>query len=261
MMIFETGLQRFFLIFTRIAMIFLISPIFSSQAIRPIVRGSLVFFITLAIYPNIQYYNQPIDDAGTFIMMIILEALEGFLIGLIVLTLFSIFQTAGQFFALQMGFSAAQVYDITNENELPILGQFLNIIAIEVFLSSDIFYRFLLQGVIDSFRKIPVPQVIFTHHEHLLNTIITILNNSFKQALFIALPIISILFLLSITMGLLGKATPQMNLLVLGFPLQIGIGFIIIILIMPFLIPKIYEILVFGVENITKALVIVVNKE
>jgi flagellar biosynthesis protein FliR len=39
-----------------------------------------------------------------------------------------------------------------------------------------------------------------------------------------------------VTMGLFGKAAPQMNLLMLGFPLAIGVAFVIMLLIMPFLV-------------------------
>ena len=58
----------------------------------------------------------------------------------------------------------------------------------------------------------------------------------FSQALILSFPILGTLFLLQITMGLFGKAAPQMNLLMLGFPMAIGLAFIIIMLILPFLV-------------------------
>ncbi len=58
------------------------------------------------------------------------------------------------------------------------------------------------------------------------------------------------LILLSVTMGLLAKAAPQMNLLMVGFPIQISVGFIMMLAAMPFLIEKFTIIIDSGFEQI-----------
>jgi flagellar biosynthetic protein FliR len=50
-----------------------------------------------------------------------------------------------------------------------------------------------------------------------------------------AFPILGVLFLVSVTMGLLSKAAPQMNLMSEGFPLSIGVAFVIMVACIPFL--------------------------
>ena len=54
----------------------------------------------------------------------------GILIGFLVLMVFSIFQIAGQFFSLQMGFGAAEVFDPVAQIQIPLLGQFFNLLAV-----------------------------------------------------------------------------------------------------------------------------------
>lgn len=56
---------------------------------------------------------------------------------------------------------------------------------------------------------------------------------TFGQALLMALPIIGALFMLSVTMGLMAKAAPQMNLLMVGFPIQISLGLFMLIITIP----------------------------
>ena len=57
----------------------------------------------------------------------------------------------------------------------------------------------------------------------------------FEQALIIAFPVLGVLLLISVSMGLLAKAAPQMNLLMLGFPIKISMAFLMLFLAMPFL--------------------------
>jgi flagellar biosynthetic protein FliR len=58
----------------------------------------------------------------------------------------------------------------------------------------------------------------------------------FEQALIIAFPILGVLILISVSMGLLAKAAPQMNLLMLGFPIKISMAFVMLFLALPFII-------------------------
>jgi flagellar biosynthetic protein FliR len=54
----------------------------------------------------------------------------------------------------------------------------------------------------------------------------------FVVSLKLSFPILITLFLLAFTLGLLAKAAPQMNIFMLGFPIQIGVGFLIMVVMM-----------------------------
>jgi flagellar biosynthetic protein FliR len=58
----------------------------------------------------------------------------------------------------------------------------------------------------------------------------------FEQALVISFPILGTLLIISVSLGLLAKAAPQMNLLMLGFPIKIGIAFMVLMLTVPLLV-------------------------
>ena len=62
------------------------------------------------------------------------------------------------------------------------------------------------------------------------------------------------LFLVSVSMGLLAKAAPQMNLLMLGFPINIGMSFILLFLLMPFLVEAFERIIDLGFVEIFRIL-------
>ena len=58
----------------------------------------------------------------------------------------------------------------------------------------------------------------------------------FVIALKIALPVVGIVFFISVSMGVLGRAAPQMNIMMLGFPFKIIVAFGMLILITPLIV-------------------------
>jgi type III secretory pathway component EscT len=73
----------------------------------------------------------------------------------------------------------------------------------------------------------------------------------FADALTISFPILGTLLLVSVAMGLLAKAAPQMNLLLMGFPFSIGVAFLIMVLAMPFLVGSISRVVDGGFEALS----------
>jgi flagellar biosynthesis protein FliR len=228
------NLQLFFLIFARVYVMLQVAPLISSAAIPPVSRIALALFAAASIVAWLPDY--PIPDTGlAFVFLLLMEVIIGMIMGLILVIIFTAFQLSGQFFSLQMGFSASQVFDPLAQIQIPLLGQVLNLIAMLVFLSVRGFQKLFLYGVLGSFQKIR-PWDVVTLKDHFLPTIFKSIGGMFANGLLIALPIVGTLMLVSLSMGLLAKASPQMNLLMLGFPINISIAFIVLVMAMPFII-------------------------
>jgi flagellar biosynthetic protein FliR len=148
--------------------------------------------------------------------------------------IFSAFQLAGHFFSLQMGFGASEVFDPLSQVEVPLMGEFLNLIAMLVFITISGTGKFLLVGVLHSFQHLRAVDLV-THKEAIISLLVSGLGGLFQSALTISFPILGTLLLVSIVMGLLAKAAPQMDVLTMGFPVSIGVSFIILFATLPFL--------------------------
>jgi flagellar biosynthetic protein FliR len=72
----------------------------------------------------------------------------------------------------------------------------------------------------------------------------------FQSALTISFPILGSLLLVSITMGLLAKASPQLDVLMMGFPLSIGVAFLVMFAAMPFLMGAFERIIDASIEGV-----------
>lgn len=244
--------QLFLLIFARVAGLVFTAPLLSGNAVPSMVKAGLSLLTAAALVPWVGGY--PIPDSGTLYAALVLgEALIGITLGFILNIIYSTFQLAGQLFSLQMGFAASQVYDPMAQMELPLVGQFLYLVAMLVLLSVHGLQKIFLVGVYRSFQA-TTAYTFLERREQLGMLMITSLGDLFSNALIIALPIMGTLFLVSVSMGLLAKAAPQMNLLMLGFPINIGMAFILLFLLMPFLVEAFERIIDFGFVEIARLL-------
>lgn len=240
----------FFLILVRVFAMLAVTPLFSSEAMPDAVRIGLAFFTSVVIFPWMQVSGYPIPENGlAFVGLLIGEALLGLLQGFFLVLVYSAFQMSGTFIAQQKGFNASEVYDPLAQIELPVLGQFLNLSAMLVFISAGGFQQVFLVNVWESFKALRA--VDFLSQPGLVNTtLLNGLSEMFQRSFLLSLPIFGILLLLTLALGLIGKAAPQMNLMMMGFPISIGFGFVVMMLAMPFLIEAFGSVINNGFNSI-----------
>ncbi|MDX9800188.1 MAG: flagellar biosynthetic protein FliR [Spirochaetia bacterium] len=227
--------QLYLLIFSRIFALLTIAPLLSSSAIPDMARAALALFTTVAIFPVIYETGYLIPESGlAYLALMAGEIMIGVVTGFFLQLIFAAFLMAGQFFSLQMGFSASVVFDPLAQEEIPIVGQFLNYFAMFVFLASSGFYKVFITGVYRSFQSLNA-YTFLLHREHIYQMALNGIGKLFQHSLLISMPILATLFLISVSMGLLAKAAPQMNLLMMGFPVAIIVAFLIILFLIPFL--------------------------
>ncbi len=229
--------QIFLIVLVRVLVFIEIAPLLNSSAIPQIGKIGLAFFVSTAVLPGIvrsQVYNIP-ESGLQYAFLLVGEALIGVIMGFFLVLIMAVFQLAGQFFSTQMGFASSQVYDPLAQIQIPLMGQFLNLTAMLVFLSVNGFQKLFLGGIYNSFRAVTVSQVI-SGRDSIIPMLLSGMSGLFGQALVIALPVMGVLLLMQITMGLLAKAAPQMNLLMLSFPLNIFMAFLVLVAVMPLMI-------------------------
>lgn len=227
------NVQIFFLIFARVMTLLMVAPLTSSEAIPGVARVGLGFFASTAVYPWVSKLGYAIPGTGgEYLLLLLGEALIGLIIGFFLQIIYAGFQTAGQFFSMQVGFGASEVFDPLSQEELPLLGQFFNLIAMYVFLASAGFQKLFLYGVMGSFQAMRA-QDIAASNGYLSDYFVRALGMLFAQSLTLSFPILGTLFVVSIAMGLMAKAAPQMNLLSMGFPVNLLVSFLILVVIIP----------------------------
>lgn len=213
-------------------------PLISMQNVPRVAKVALAGYMAFLVLPSAYSagWEQFSFATGSFslqyVLFLIGEAFIGIITGFYISIIFSAFSSAGQFFTFQMGFGASEVYDALAQVSNPLMGQYLNLIAMLIFLQTKGFQRLFLGGVLRSFESLN-SVILVSQREHFLKFLLSGLSDLFFDAMLIALPIVGTLFLISITMGILSKAAPQMNLLSEGLPITILVAFFLLTALLP----------------------------
>ncbi|MGQ9615733.1 MAG: flagellar biosynthetic protein FliR [Spirochaetota bacterium] len=228
---FVENFQVFLLILVRMFGMFVVAPFFSSGVIPLRIRAVMSVYIAACIFPMVVNTIGTVpENFFSYAMMISSEALIGILIGFLVSIIFGAFQLAAIFFSFQMALGIAEVVDPLSEVGVTLVGQLWTLLGIMVFIAID-GPQMLVMATFESYKSVPLFHIM-RHSETMYRALVDTFGSMFFVALKLSFPILTTLFLLSVTLGLLAKAAPQMNIFMLGFPIQIGIGFIIMLVVM-----------------------------
>jgi flagellar biosynthetic protein FliR len=232
----------FLLIAARALAIIETAPLLSSDAVPQVAKISLAALAAFAVLPQAETYPLLNVDPAVlnpqglyFFFLLIGEAVIGVITGFYITIIFSTFSTAGQFFSLQMGFGASETFDPLSQIENPLMGQYLNLIAMLVFLMAGGFQELFLGGFWRSIQSLSIASLA-SGREHALGMLLAGLSRLFLDAMIISMPILGTLFLTSLTTGLISKAAPQINILSEGFPISITVAFLLIFASLPYMI-------------------------
>ena len=129
------NLQIFLLVFVRIFALISISPLLSSAGVPGIAKVGLALFTGIVVFPWIAEQGYLIPQSGfAYGIVMVGEILIGLILGFMLTVIYAAFLLSGQLYSMQMGFGASQVYDPLAQIQIPLMGQFINLIAMFVFV-------------------------------------------------------------------------------------------------------------------------------
>ncbi|PIQ97343.1 MAG: flagellar biosynthetic protein FliR [Nitrospinae bacterium CG11_big_fil_rev_8_21_14_0_20_56_8] len=228
-------IETFLYVLFRVGAMFLFVPILGSRQVPLQMRIGLALMMSISIFPMVRPQTLPPVSRGMFELVVYLfsEVTIGFAIGYASRLIFTAVQVAGTLVDFQMGFGVVNVIDPQTESNVSITAQFQNVLTILVFLAADA-HHIVIQAVSQSFHLIDPRHVDFSTYTP--EFILQIFASMFVVAIKIAAPIMAILFLIGVGLGLVARTVPQMNVFIVGFPLQIGVGLLMVGLSMTFFI-------------------------
>jgi flagellar biosynthetic protein FliR len=242
--------QGFMLVFARLVGMFSLLPIYSSESFPFSTRMILSFLISMVIFPVSGAHLPPIP--GNMILYgvyVVGEALVGITMGFIIQILFASFQMAGEFFNVQLGFGYTEVLDPLTQVSLPVINTLKNMMGLLIFLISGT-HRVVIEALAYSFQNIK----IFLLNSQVSNGLITVFRDAigamFLVSFKIALPVVAILFLVTLAEALMGKAAPQMNVMQLSFPVKVAIGLFVLISTLGFIVEMMVHTLDLGLDKV-----------
>lgn len=232
---FVYNFQTFLLILARIIGLFSVAPFFSSESISFSMRMIISFLTALILFPVTAGYLPPVPGNMTnYALLVFSEIIIGVLMGFLISIIFAAFQVAGEFFSVQIGFGYAEILDPISQSSLPVISTLKNLMGLLLFLIVGA-HRIVFESLAFSFEKIRIISFTSEVNNGLVKTFQYAIGAMFLVAFKIALPVLGIIFLVTVAEALMGKAAPQLNILQLSFPIKVLIGLLVIIAALPFI--------------------------
>jgi len=223
----DKNVTTFFLLFIRWSSLLAFMPVFNSNSIPMQIKAAFAMWFTFVTFPMVPIITfEP--TLNNIFLAIINEATFGFFTGIAIQIVWMILQFAGQLIAFVMGLTMASIVDPSSGIQTPVIAQFFTITATTIFLAINGHHMMLLL-VAKSLHSLPFGE--FFNMQNIGEYLIHEMNKFFKLGFSLAFPILAIALLSDIIFGMIMKSMPQFNLLVIGFPIKIGLSFAVIIAI------------------------------
>ncbi len=218
-------ISGFLFIGVRLSGLMLFAPFFSSDALPARVKAGLVLALSFVLYPMVAPHFPPTPLAH-WPLLVFGELLVGAATGIATQLVFDAVQMAGQILSVQMGYSLISILDPQTQAESTVMASFHQALAMLIFLRLDV-HLWLIRGLSDSFTYLPPGSA------HLSPAFVRVVfaagASVFAVGLQLAAPVLSATFFADLVLGLLGKASPQLPVMLLGPAIKSLLGLLVLI--------------------------------
>jgi len=212
----------FFLILVRVSVILFMFPFFNARVIPVTTKIGLAFIITLVLFPVTSISAREFPLTGWAMAQVILgETIIGMILGLMIQLFFEAIRLMGQLVGFQTGFAISNVIDPQNGIQISIFANMAYLVAMVIFLLLN-GHHILLGAIRDSFEVMRIGS--FKMDRQMISEVMGCTSDMFVIALKIGSPAIAALLFTKVAFGLVTKLMPQMNIMIVAFPVQIFIG-------------------------------------
>lgn len=224
----------FSLVLLRVSSFVVAWPVFGTQSVPAPVKILLALTLSIVLLPVVSWAQIEADLMSNYLAwMAVREVCIGLTLGFLCRFFFFAVSIGGQVISLSMGLSNAQLLNPALGISGSAVEQFEVAIATLFFLGIQGHHLF-LEGLAESFRVIPLSIEAlnlssFAHFGMMVQEVLII-------GIKIAAPVMISIFFMNLAMGIVGRAVPQINVLVTSLPVNIGVGFLVLIISIPLFI-------------------------
>lgn len=225
-------LDAFILVLLRVSAIIVTIPVISESSVPARVKAALSILITLIVLPLVAPKIPPTESYHVLIFMYRMagEIMIGLVIGYIAKLVLAGIQMAGDIVGFQMGLSIANVIDPMTSEQVSIITELQYLIALLIFLAVDAHHIF-FSAIIQSYSVLN--PLAFHFSGPLTQAVLSYSKEMFIIAVKLAAPIIAVMLFTNVGLGVVARTVPQINIFIVGMPLQIAVGLIFLGLTAP----------------------------
>jgi flagellar biosynthetic protein FliR len=224
----------FILVLVRISTVVFVFPPFGASFFPRKWKISFSVILALVSYMIVRPSIQSGSDITTvyLVLLSLREVFLGLLIGLASSLIFYAVMLCSRVVSTQMGIAIANVYDPQSRTDISIVAQFHLLLALVLFFAVS-GHHLIISGVIDIFKFFPVGELSFPIGS--VKELVVLSSKVFSVAVQLGSSVVVILLLTSLSLGLIARTTPQINIFIVAFPLRLLVGLLALGLSIPYM--------------------------
>jgi flagellar biosynthesis protein FliR len=216
----DAWLAGLLLPFLRVLALFSAAPLLSHRSVPARARIAIAFVIAVVVAPFAQVPPGLTLASATGLGLVVQQVLIGLALGFAARLLFAVFEIAGEFIGLQMGFSFAGFFDPHGGTQSAV-GSWMHTLAMLLFLALD-GHLLLIDTLVATFRSLPITADPFGALARLRIDLLA--ADVFRLALSLALPATMLMLFVNLVLGFVSRVAPQLNIFAVGFPVTLLAG-------------------------------------
>lgn len=216
----------FLLLLARVLSFMAFMPIVGHKTVNPTIRIAISFFLTVFIFPLIDY-NKSLITEDTFLLALLSEITLGLVASFLVQIIFSAIQIIGDLIGYATGLSMANMFDPATGTQQGIVSRFLYMVILVIYLESGM-YEITLYMLADSFGQVSLGTFnLFTYDgiEYASSEI----NRMFAFAFAFAFPLFFVGFVLDVYYSYGTKSMPAFSPFVITFQIKFALIFLFLL--------------------------------
>jgi flagellar biosynthetic protein FliR len=231
----ENEILAFALVLLRVSAFVIAWPVFSVYSVPNHLKVLLALILSMLMFPTIVRTGLGAHIGDEIIFLAGKEVMVGLCLGFITRLFFFAFSIGGNLASTYMGLSAASMFNPSLGNQSTTLETFYLTTATLMFLALNGHHVF-LEGLAKSFEVLPLS--MNSLHAGVFGEAGTFVQEVMIIGVKISAPVMIAIFVINMFMGILGRAVPQINVLVTSLPINVMAGFIVIMATIPVLVPE-----------------------
>jgi len=223
--------NKFMLVLIRTSGVVMLAPMFGGAVVPMRIRAAFVLIVSLVLTPVVGSAAPRADGFLAYGVLAVHELAVGLMLGFAAVLAFGSFQIAGEFVGRQMGFAMGRLADPLHGESTSVLNQFHYMFAMLIFLAINGHHWF-LQALTSSFNSIPLGASAFS--AAITGGMVERFVEVFAAGLKVAAPAVCVLVLVTIGLGMLARAAPLLNMLMISISVRIVVGLVLVGSLMPY---------------------------
>lgn len=251
----EGQIILFALVFLRVMAFVVAWPIFGSATVPVSVKILLALVLTTIFAPLANLQNASAMNLQSEVMSLAFrEVMIGLFLGFLMRMFFFAVSIAGEITSMAIGLASAQVYNPAQGSSSNVVEQFQSMLATLFFLGIN-GHHFFIEGFVKSYELIPVANSFLNSAG--FSTLVMAGQQVLVIGLKLSAPVLVAIFMANVAMGILGRAVPQINVLMTSLAVQISLGMVVLLFSLPLFVHEMNALLEVMINNFFDALKVI----